>query len=257
VSGTWGQTGYLADSSAAGARGALRTWSSRHAGHPASGHAALSVARSQCTGDGISADRPTSCESTQELPVAVTVGIAQAASDFDAFFQRYEQPVYGYLRRMLPSDEIAVEIAQEAFFRAWQHFDDLRRYDRPEAWLYRVATNLAISHLRRKRAFSFSQIFKRAPSESETVEAVGEHELLADPLDVERQTSERDVIVRVLQRLPERQRAALLLRAVYGHSCAEVAQALGISLPNARQTLSRGRERFRRLYEAAQRECEP
>ena len=177
-------------------------------------------------------------------------------TEFDAFFRRYEQPLYGYLRRMLPSDEVAVELAQETFFRAWRHFEELSGYERPEAWLYRVATNLAISHLRRKRAFSFSQVFKRG-GEGDATELVGEHELLADGLDVERQTAERDLIVRVLQRLPERQRAALLLRAVYGHSCAEVAWALGISLPNARQTLSRGRERFRRLYEAEQDEGKP
>ncbi len=199
--------------------------------------------------------RPFGLPTGADAPPASEAGGALTGGglEFDAFFQRYEQPLYGYLRRMLPSDEVAVELAQETFFRAWRHFDELSGYERPEAWLYRVATNLAISHLRRKRAFCFSQVFKRG-AEGDMTELVGEHELLADGLDVERQTAERDLIARVLRRLPERQRAALLLRAVYGHSCAEVAWALGISLPNARQTLSRGRERFRRLYEAEQRE---
>ena len=197
---------------------------------------------------------PTSAPAAAPVPVAGD--LTGGGPEFDAFFRRYEQPLYGYLRRMLPSDEVAVELAQETFFRAWRHFEELSGYERPEAWLYRVATNLAISHLRRKRAFSFSQVFKRG-AEGDATELVGEHELLADGLDVERQTAERDLIARVLRRLPERQRAALLLRAVYGHSCAEVARALGISLPNARQTLSRGRERFRRLYEAEQSEGQP
>ncbi len=183
--------------------------------------------------------------------VGGSAGSTKSGLSYDAFFLRYEQPLYGYLRRMLPSDDIALEIAQETFFRAWQHFDAVGHYERPEAWLYRVATNLAISHLRRKRAFSFSQLFGRE-AEGDAAEPMGEHELLADPLDMERQSAERDQIARVLQRMPPRQQAALLLRAVYGQSCAEVAQALGISLPNARQTLSRGRERFRRLYEADQ-----
>ncbi|HLZ22669.1 MAG TPA: sigma factor, partial [Ktedonobacterales bacterium] len=52
---------------------------------------------------------------------------------FEAFFQRHEQPLYGYLRRMLPTHEIAVEVAQEAFFRAWTHFEEVRAYERPEA----------------------------------------------------------------------------------------------------------------------------
>jgi RNA polymerase sigma-70 factor (ECF subfamily) len=175
----------------------------------------------------------------------------RAALDFDTFFTRYEQALYGYLRRMLPSDEVAMEIAQEAFFRSWTHFAELQAYDRPEAWLYRVATNLAISHLRRHRPLSFSQVFRRTSDDGDATDTTAEQDLVADPLDVERQTADRDVIDRVLQRLSERQRAALLLRAVYGHSCEEVATALGITLPNARQTLSRGRDKFRRLYAQA------
>lgn len=175
----------------------------------------------------------------------------RATLDFDTFFNRYEQALFGYLRRMLPSDEVAMEIAQEAFFRSWTHFAELQAYDRPEAWLYRVATNLAISHLRRRRPLSFSQVFRRTNDDSDSADVTAEQELVADSLDVERQTADRDVIDRVLRRLSERQRAALLLRAVYGHSCEEVAAALGITLPNARQTLSRGRDKFRRLYAQA------
>lgn len=175
---------------------------------------------------------------------------------FEAFFTRHEQPLYGYLRRLVSTDEIAVELSQEAFFRAWTHFAEIQTYERPEAWLYRVATNLAISHLRRRRPLPFTQVFKRGGGETESNDASDDQDFFADPLDVERQTTDRDLISQVLRRLPERQRAALLLRAVQGFSGEEVAEALGISLPNARQTLSRGREKFRRLYEAALRECE-
>jgi RNA polymerase sigma-70 factor (ECF subfamily) len=195
-----------------------------------------------------------SASGTHRVPAPVTAACPvslRATLDFDTFFTRYEQALYGYLRRMLPSDEVAMEIAQEAFFRSWTHFTELQAYDRPEAWLYRVATNLAISHLRRHRPLSFSQVFKRSNDDESAADSTPEQDLIADPLDVERQTADRDLIDRVLRRLPERQRAALLLRAVYGHSCEEVATALGITLPNARQTLSRGRDKFRRLYAQA------
>lgn len=175
----------------------------------------------------------------------------QFGHEFDAFFTRHERPLYGYLRRLLPSDEVAVEIAQETFFRAWSHFETVRVYERPEAWLYRVATNLAISHLRRRQPLSFSHVFARTDAEAVGGEPVDD-EVLADPLDVEAQTVERDAIQRALRGLPERQRAALLLRAVQGFTSEEVAEALGVTVPNARQILSRGRERFRRLYDAAQ-----
>lgn len=170
--------------------------------------------------------------------------------EFDAFFMRHEQPLYGYLRRLLPTDEVAAEIAQESFFRAWGHFETVRAYERPEAWLYRVATNLAISHLRRRQPLSFSHVFARSAAGMEGDEPADD-EVLSDPLDLEGQTVERDAIARALRGLPERQRAALLLRAVQGFSCEEVAETLGVTVPNARQLLSRGRERFRRLYDAS------
>lgn len=178
-------------------------------------------------------------------------------ADFDAFFQRYERPLYAYLRRMLPSDEGAVEIAQETFFRAWSHFAELRHYDRPEAWLYRVATNLAISALRRRQPLSLTHLLSRRAASDDCDEHDESVEtLLADPLNIEGQTAERDAIARVLHRLNERERAALLLHAVHGFSSGEIAEALGVSVANARQILGRGRKHFRHLYDA-ERERDP
>lgn len=192
------------------------------------------------------------------MTVGRTGGDETPPADFDAFFARFERPLYAYLRRLLPSDEVAVEIAQEAFFRAWSHFTQIQHYDRPEAWLYRVATNLAISALRRHQPTPLSQLLGRRGSTrddcgepDETMDA-----LLVAPLDVEGQTAERDAISRVLRQLSERERAALLLRAVQGFSYEEVAEALGVSVANARQILSRGRQRFRLIYDA-QRAREP
>jgi RNA polymerase sigma-70 factor, ECF subfamily len=168
--------------------------------------------------------------------------------EFDAFFAKFEQPLFGYLLRMVPSQEIALELAQETFFRAWQHFAELQVYDRPEAWLYRVATNLAISHLRRKKSLCFAQLFRHGGNEGDQSDASIECEFLADPFDMEQQTADRVLIEQTLQQLAERQRAALLLRAVYGLSCQEISETLGISVANVRQTLSRARDRFRKLY---------
>lgn len=175
------------------------------------------------------------------------------APNFDAFFARHERPLYAYLRRLLPSDEIAVEIAQEAFFRLWSRFAEVQHYERPQAWLYRVATNLAISALRRRQATPFSQLLARAP----TTDAADDGEapdgpdfLLADTLDLEGQTAERDAIARALGHLSERERAALLLRTVQGFSHEEIAEALEVSVANARQIVARARQRFRHCYDA-------
>lgn len=173
--------------------------------------------------------------------------------DFDAFFQRYQRPLYTYLRRLLPTDEIAIDLTQEVFFRAWGHFEQLRSYERPEAWLFRVATNLAISQLRRREPLQRSHLLKRDVN-GQTSE--DERLLPEGAPDLAETFAERDIITRSLLVLPERQRAALLLRAAYGFSVEEVAEALGLSVANTYQLLSRGGRRFRESYDAAQHEGE-
>ncbi|HEY7849959.1 MAG TPA: RNA polymerase sigma factor [Ktedonobacterales bacterium] len=175
-----------------------------------------------------------------------------ALASFDDFYARHEQPLYGYLRRLLPSHEIAVEVAQEAFFRAWRQFDTLLTYDRPEAWLYRVATNLAISHLRHKAPLSFSSLIARLRAEAPDREELAAGDLFASSFDLEGDAAERDLIERILRALPDRQRAALLLSA-QGFTSEEIAAALAATPANARQLLSRARERFRRLYDDGRR----
>jgi RNA polymerase sigma-70 factor, ECF subfamily len=173
---------------------------------------------------------------------------------FDAFFAQYERPLYGYLRRMLPSHDAALDVAQEAFFRAWQRFDVIGGYDRPQAWLFRVATNLALDVLRRRQPIELSRIFGNhddatgdGATNDDAIPA------LMDPHNMERSLAERDLVNRLLRRLPERQRAALLLWAAHGLTTTEIAAIFETTEVNMRQMLSRGRARFRELYEQAQR----
>ena len=182
-------------------------------------------------------------------------GNASIAS-FDAFFARYEQPLYAYLRRLLPStrsdsDALAADLTQEAFFRAWERFERIRHYDRPAAWLFRIATNLAISQLRRRQPISFSALARlpeRDRSDTDDEQPVGWSARIIEPVNLEEQTITRDLIAAALQALPERQRAALLLRAVQGFAVVEVADILGVSVANTHQLLSRASRRFREVY---------
>jgi RNA polymerase sigma-70 factor, ECF subfamily len=175
---------------------------------------------------------------------------------FDAFFVQHERALYGYLRRMLPTHDAALDVAQEAFFRAWQHFDTVRGYERPQAWLFRVATNLALDTLRRRQRSGLPQLpgDRETPTHDKTETSDGPDTLIAqmDPHDMERALAERDLMEQALSRLPERQRAALLLWAAHGLTCAEIAAALETSEVNVRQLLSRGRARFREVYEQSQ-----
>jgi RNA polymerase sigma-70 factor (ECF subfamily) len=108
---------------------------------------------------------------------------------------------------------VAEEIAQEALVRAWERWEDVGRMSSPEAWTFRVATNLASSWFRRRAA-----------------ERRANRRLAGEPLRVEPDASARAEAAAVraaVLRLPERQRAVVVARWFLGLTVAEAAVALG------------------------------
>jgi RNA polymerase sigma-70 factor (ECF subfamily) len=153
---------------------------------------------------------------------------------FKEFFMRYRPDIFGYLWRIIGEEQAAQDICQETFLRAWQHFGKVSAYERPGAWLFRVATNLAINY-QRHRSTTNDRLLK--PEEAE-----------GSGIDPMLGIVERDAVTTALQALPARQRMALVLRVVYGMPFQEIAITLGVSQANARMALSRGRQKFRRHY---------
>jgi RNA polymerase sigma-70 factor (ECF subfamily) len=154
---------------------------------------------------------------------------------FETFFRHFERDIFGYLCRMTGEEQSAYDLSQETFLRAWQHFAQIRTYDRPRAWLFRVATNLALNYLRGR------------PSEVD-IACIGDeggHPASSDPAW---RLAERDLVRETLLELAPRQRAGLVLREVYGLSCEEVAQTLAVSRDAAKMLLFRAREQFREHY---------
>ncbi|HEX9037296.1 MAG TPA: sigma-70 family RNA polymerase sigma factor [Ktedonobacterales bacterium] len=151
---------------------------------------------------------------------------------YDAFVHEHERAILNYLWRMTGDEQGAYDLTQEVFVRAWKRFAQVREYEDPRGWLFRVATNLALSAISRRRVKSEVALGELDPASS-------------DPAG---RLAERDQVRATLLQLNPQRRAALCLREVYGLSCAEVAKALGISGPAARMTLSRAREQFRDLY---------
>ena len=162
----------------------------------------------------------------------------ERVASYEAFFQRHERDIFSYLWRVTGDEQTAYDLRQETFLRAWNHYDQLLDYTQPAAWLFRVATNLAINHLRRRKA---------------PVGAAAPLDLVGDPgmSDPSWRLVESDLVRQTLLALPPRQRAALVLREVYGLSCEEIARSLGVTPAAIRMTLWRGREQFRTLYTTA------
>lgn len=181
------------------------------------------------------ATQPVECvqapsQSTPPLP-----STGGSLGTFESFFMRYEQPIFGYIFRITGDEQTAHDLCQEAFLRAWQHFDKIRAYTYPSAWLFRVAANLALSHLRRRAS------------------PVGGARLLGDDDSPARSDPalrfvESDLVMQTLRGLSPKQRSALVLREVYGLSCEEIGQVLGMTREAVKMALWRAREQFRRRY---------
>ncbi|HEY7093743.1 MAG TPA: RNA polymerase sigma factor [Ktedonobacterales bacterium] len=167
-------------------------------------------------------------------PVDTTQKSVSQADSFESFVRRFERQILNYLWRMTGEEQSAYDLTQEVFLRAWRHFSSISQYEQPQAWLFRVATNLALTHnsSRKHQAAPMSALPNDAPGAS----------------DPARHFAESEVVRQVLLQLPSRRRAALVLREVYGLSTAEVGKVLGMSETAVRMAISRAREQFRALY---------
>ena len=87
-------------------------------------------------------------------------------ADFDSFYGATARRVVRHAYALTGNIADAQDIAQEAFARAWQRWDSVRACDSPEAWVRRVATNLATSRFRRDRTRRFPRPLKVAQPRS-------------------------------------------------------------------------------------------
>jgi RNA polymerase sigma-70 factor (ECF subfamily) len=184
----------------------------------------------------LAADDSDAAQAAAGAAQAMAVGHEDVSpGEFEAFFRQHERAVYACLWRLTGDAQSARDLTQETFLRAWRHYERVRGYEQPQAWLLRVATNLAISARRRDQR----------PQLSADVLTDADAPARSDPTH---NFAERDQVERALLGLPPNQRAALTLREVYGYSCAEIGAALGLSRDAVKMALFRGRESFRRAY---------
>lgn len=159
---------------------------------------------------------------------------------FTNLFQRYHAQICTYLGRLLENEELGRDLAQETFLRAWQQLPQLRDALSFEAWLYRIATNLAHSTLRRERLVRWLPWIEQ--SEEETPQRLK----LDGP---EEQVSKNECMRLALAQVSPQNRTCLLLQVVAGFSQSEIAGIMGISQKCVSAYVSRGREQFRLAYQ--------
>src|SRR5262245_56989543 len=77
---------------------------------------------------------------------------------FQALMERYIGRIFSFVMQYARDGDEAEDIAQDAFFKAWKHIGRFRRDARFRPWLYAIARNTALDHVKKKRAAAFSDI---------------------------------------------------------------------------------------------------
>ena len=151
----------------------------------------------------------------------------------EQLFETHYANIVTYVRGMVRDVETARDIAQEAFLSAYRIKSAEPDRVLTKAWLYKVACNGALSFLRRKKIVTFIPM-----SERET-EWLGRH--ADDTLAV------RNDVLNALRKLPDDQRAAIVLTLCHGYSSNEAAEMLQSSSDAVRQRVCRGLRKLRAL----------
>ena len=173
------------------------------------------------------------------------VALIRAGHDraFEVLFDRYQSRLLAFCQHMLGSREDAEDILQYVFVAAHKAMlaDNRRINVRP--WLYRIARNRCLNHLRRP-----------VPEGQESMD-VHPHENGASVLERVQNREEFRRLVSDVRTLPETQRTALLLREVDAMPYEDIAQAMGTSVPSVKSLLVRARMSLAEAAEARLLSC--
>ena len=158
---------------------------------------------------------------------------AAERSFIEELFALHHSEIYAYVFRMVRDADIAADFTQDTFIKAYRAQASLEDRAKARAWLYQIAHRIVLDEMRRRRIVRFLPWTGESRGAAPSAEHLAMEMRLSGPL------------ARALARIPERQRAALLMAEVNDLTGLELAEAMSISHVAARALLTRARESLR------------
>ena len=162
-----------------------------------------------------------------ELVDACRRGDAEA---FESLVRQTNRSVYGLVYRIVGNAEDAADVTQDVYIRVWRSLKAFRGDANLGTWLHRVATNAAITHLKKRGRLA------------EPVEDEMESRLAARDDEDDRLSA--DEVERALERLPASYRVVVTLKDLYGFSCQEIGRQIGLTEGAVKVRLFRARRKL-------------
>ncbi|MGH7623407.1 MAG: RNA polymerase sigma factor [Gemmatimonadaceae bacterium] len=185
----------------------------------------------------------------RNLPDADVAALAKEGREpaFRELVRRYERPVFSLIFRMVRDRETAEDLAQDTFIKVLNNIDRYRPEFKLSSWLFKIANNVTIDHLRRRQLATVSldgsphaQTAAEAQATSLDVESRGE-----SALEAMESRELGSAIERAIGQLRPEYRSCILLRHVEGRSYEEIAATLDLPLGTVKTYIHRARHELR------------
>lgn len=163
-------------------------------------------------------------------------------ASFELLLEKYRASVISYLYRMVQSQSVAEELAQEVFFRVYRSRSTYEPTAKFTTWLFRIATHLALNSLRDHRSERGQQSLDEDTAESPRIQVMDHRRNREQELVAEARLEE---VRRAVAELPEKQRAAVLMHKYQEMDYAQIAGVLGCSTSAVKSLLFRAYEALR------------
>jgi RNA polymerase sigma-70 factor (ECF subfamily) len=180
---------------------------------------------------------------------ALVTALCQGADDaYEILLQRYQQPVYNLVYRLMNDPSDASDIVQEVFLKVFKNIGNFRGNSSLKTWIYRIAVNEAYNH---RRWFSRHQRREVALGPEEGLRTYADS--LADtsrtPFDQAADHETFALVEAALEKLNPKFRAVVVLRDIEDLSYEEIAAVLDVSIGTVKSRILRGREALRKILE--------
>ena len=174
----------------------------------------------------------------------IVAAIGGRSESFEELVRRYQRPITGYVFRIVGEYEAALDVTQEVFIKVYNSLAKYSSEYKFSTWLYRIAHNAAVDHLRRN---SVPQQSLEAENADGTFELQLESRLASPEQDHERGQWRSEIEV-VVELLPAAYKELIVLRHGQDMSYDEIAEVTGLPLGTVKNRLFRAREMMRNIF---------
>src|SRR5690348_2930197 len=174
----------------------------------------------------------------------VATAVDGVEGSFEELVRRYQRPISAYVYRMVGDYDAALDLTQEIFIKVYSSLRRYRSEFKFSTWIYKIAHNSAVDHLRRTATREQSLI---SGTESESFELPIESSRLSPEQESERK-ERRGEIESVIRTLPGNYRELIILRHSQDLTYEEIVEVTGLPLGTVKNRLFRAREMMRQQF---------